>query len=396
MNTLAEQQIFFQASARRFADHYKAYAQAHEADFNVLEEELDNILRALGTYRNLQTWFDIVCFVQALDDFLDGRGHWTELRFWLEQIANHSEASDDLTTRLQLLCSLARVTSAQGDLDKAEALYQKAIDLAEQANDKTHLGPAYYGLYSVYLNRGKPHKARIFLEKVEAIAQQAGDQIQEKFASYFLKASNLPSQGEKGLPTILNSLGQIAKRLGRFGKAHTLSMRAWAHLVLEQYGRARKYYLQALEYVKQERDAQGTAFVLYQLGLIATMEDDLGEALAYFQESKSTAEQLNDETGLLLLYTSIGLLYMRQERFDLARPYFEQSVILARSSGHQQEIANNLYWLGYAVANTGDLARAEQLFQESLAVFTQLDPSEAKKVQSALSRLHTVMSRGNA
>ena len=95
----------------------------------------------------------------------------------------------------------------------------------------------------------------------------------------------------------------------------------------------------------------------------------------------------------MALYSAIGLVYLQQQRFDLARPYLEQSVTLEREAGDQRQVAENLYWLGYAVANTGDLEQAEQVFEESLAVFTRLDSPRAPDVRQALSRLRAVRSQ---
>lgn len=231
--------------------------------------------------------------------------------------------------------------------------------------------------------------------QVPTLAKQMGNQVQEEYARYFLEAPALSKPNERSSPRIFHLVDQIAKTLGDLGKAHTLSMRGWIHLVLGQYHQARQYYLRALERVREEGDAQGTAFVLYQLGLIAALEDDLAGALAHYQESRSITEQIDSQTGLLLLCSSIGMLHMKQERFDLARPYLEQSVILALHSGNQRGIAGSLYWLGYAVANTGDPKRAEQLFEDSLAIFTQLGSPEAQKVRDVLSQLNGVMNRGD-
>jgi uncharacterized protein HemY len=116
-------------------------------------------------------------------------------------------------------------------------------------------------------------------------------------------------------------------------------------------------------------------------------------ALEYYRQSESIARHLKDHTGLVLLCSSIGMVYLRQQRFDLALPYLEQSVMLARNSGDQEQLADNLYWLGYAVANTGDPRQAEQIFEEGLAIFRQLGSREAQKVRSVLSRLRQRMGR---
>jgi tetratricopeptide (TPR) repeat protein len=387
---------FYNLCARRFSDHYLAYAQASEADFVALDEEVANLLRALTSYSRLQAWPDIVRLVQALDIFLDMRGHWTEFRFWLEQIVNHDEAIADPTARLDVLLSLAGVTSSQGDRGKAEEHYQEAIHLAKQVDDKDRLGSAYYGLYTVYANQGRSDKAQECLERVLALARQSGDRLRENLARYFLNATDLARGGAEASPRILNLATQIAREFGHPGKAFTSSLRAWSYLTLSKYSRARQHYLGALEHLRQEGDAQGTAFVLYQLGLIAALEDDLASALDYYRQSESIARQMDDRTGLVLLCSSIGMLYLQQQRFDLALPYLEQSVILARDCGDQAQVAENLYWLGYAVANTGDVRRAEQVFEESLEIFTQLCSPEAQKVQEVLAQLHRAIDPGPA
>jgi len=392
MQTPNDWYLCYIISARRFADHYCAYAQAHRTDFVALAEELDNLYCALDIYSHFQKWPSIIRLVQALDIFLDTQGYWTELRFWLEQIVSHDEVINDPTIRLEIFLTLAGITSFQGDRVKAEELYQEVIRLAEQINDKNHLKSAYYGLFTVYINQGRMDKARESLEQALTLAQQTGDQILEDLAHYSLKATGLiTNAAEESLP-ILNFVTRIASTLQHWGEAFSASLRAWVYLTLNQYSRARQYYLDALEHLRQEGDAQGTAFVLYQLGLIAALEGDLGTALDYYRQSVSIARRMDDHTGLLLLYSSIGMIYLQQQRFDLARPYLERSVALAREAGNQREVAENLYWLGYAVANTGDPERAEQLFEESLAIFTQLGSPEAQKVRDALSRLRQVTS----
>lgn len=393
MNRIDDARQFYNLSARRFSDHYLAYVQAHEADFAALDEDLANLLRALASYNRLQAWSDVLRLVRALDIFLDTRGHWIELRFWLEQIINRDKAIDDPAAWMDIVLSLAGVTSSQGDRVKAEELYQEVIRLAEQIDDKDRLGSAHYGLSTVYINQGRSDEARECMKQALRLAQQTENQTQESAIRYFLEATDPSSDAAEASPRILNIAGQIAGGLGSSGKAFGYSLRAWGCLMLNKYGRARQCYVDALEQCRGEGDAQGTAFVLYQLGLIAALEDDLEMALEYYRQSESIARHLKDHTGLVLLCSSIGMVYLRQQRFDLALPYLEQSVMLARNSGDQEQLADNLYWLGYAVANTGDPRQAEQIFEEGLAIFRQLGSREAQKVRSVLSRLRQRMGR---
>jgi len=150
MNVLSERQVFFYRSAHRFAEHYRLYAQTYQSHFSMLGEELENIFYALNTYKHEGMWSDIIYFVLILDAFLETRGYWGERRFWLEQVVDHNEVFDDLKIQMQIFQSLAEVTAAQGNLNKAEQLYWKVINLAKETDDKTYLGPTYFCLYSLY------------------------------------------------------------------------------------------------------------------------------------------------------------------------------------------------------------------------------------------------------
>lgn len=396
MNTLAEQQALFRESARRFADHYLAHVQDHILDYPTLDEELDNLFRALATYSRLQAWLDVAHLVQALGIFLDTRGYWAEHRFWLEQALNHSEVLDGHPTlRIEILESLAHIISSQGDRDTAQDLYQAVIRLAEQDQDELHLARAYYGLGTVYFGAGQMDKAQSCWERALSLADHIGDEVQAPVIRYFLGSLNLSGADTDRAPKEMDSAvrlaAKIAPRLGLVGKTLLVQLRAMTYFAQGRHDQARHHYLEALELAREEGERQGEALALYQLGQIAHHQGDLPAALDYYRQSEAIAKELDDRTGLMALYSAIGLVYLQQQRFDLARPYLEQSVTLEREAGNQEQVAENLYWLGYAVANTGDPRQAEQVFEESLAVFTRLDSPRAQDVRQAVRRLRAVM-----
>lgn len=200
MNTLAEHQAFFRESARRFADHYLAHVQDHMLDYPALDEELDNLFRALTAYSRLQVWPIVAHLVQALDLFLDARGYWAEQRFWLEQALIHKDALGDPTTQLEIAESLARVASSQGERDKAKALYQEVIHLAEQERDDMRLARAYYGLGTVYFSLGQRENARSCWEKALSLAEYVDDEVQVSVIRYFLGSLHLSGSDTRQAP----------------------------------------------------------------------------------------------------------------------------------------------------------------------------------------------------
>jgi tetratricopeptide (TPR) repeat protein len=397
MGSLEQNRKVYQQSGQRFARHYLVYAQSHKADFTALDEELDNLFRASSVYSRLQAWLNVTHLVQALDNFLDTRGYWAEHRFWLEQVLDHRDALDHPSMRMEILGSLAHITSSQGDRKKAKDLYQEVIRLAEQERDEMHLARACYGLGTVYFSVGQHDGARFFWERAISIAKHIGDEALVAIIRYFLGTLNSLEtsieriDGETNLAIGLAT--KVAPWLGIAGKSMLAQLRAMAYFVRGQDSQAHQHYLEALELARKEGDRQGTALTLYQLGQIAHREGNFTDALNYYRQSEAITREMDDRTGLMALYSAIGLVYLQQQRFDLARPHLEQSVTLEREAGDQIKVAENLYWLGYAVANTGDLAQAEQVFEESLTIFTRLDSPRVQDVHEVLSRLRTVMSQ---
>jgi len=154
---------------------------------------------------------------------------------------------------------------------------------------------------------------------------------------------------------------------------------------------AQGFFLEALEEFEKGNEKQGEALVLYYLGLIAQREGDLNSALESYDRSLAIATNLKDRTGLILLHSSIGMAHLQSERYDLARPYLEQCVNLLRDDSDQKRLADNLYWLGYALANTGDLKLAERAFEESKSIFSVLEFERVADVEKALSKLREVI-----
>jgi len=103
---------------------------------------------------------------------------------------------------------------------------------------------------------------------------------------------------------------------------------------------------------------------------------------------------MNDHVGLALIYSVVGLVYIRQNRFDLSRPYLEESVRLEREYGHTPALGENLFWLGYALANTGDLARGKACFQEAKSIFLKTDPERVREIDEVIDQLCAVIASG--
>jgi tetratricopeptide (TPR) repeat protein len=389
----------YSKSAQRFAGHYRSYAHDYKVDFIVLDEELGNLIRALAIYNHLQAWLDLAQLIQELGVYLDTRGYWDEHRFWLEKAIAYKDMIRDPITKMGVMEDLATIVNSQGDRNLARGLYQEVITIAEQEKDEMRLARAYFGLGVVNLNLDKKEEARACWEKALGIAERIKDEIQIVSIRFFLgslpfveaETQNAPKAKQfPATPTIL-----VASQAGGAGKTLSTQLRAMKYFMQGRYRQARSKYLEALDLAREEGERQGEAFSLYQLGQISHLENNLLSAMDYYRQSESIAKQIGDHTGLRSLYSAMGLACIQQQRFDLARSYLEQSVVLEREADDQMQVAEKLYWLGYALANSGELERGKSSFEESLVLFDRLKSPRVKDVRDVLSRLGALMDREN-
>ncbi len=98
-----------------------------------------------------------------------------------EQGVGAAHAANDLDRRFGQLDHLAvplivlgQIYQCHGEPTRAIAHYQEALALAEEADEPPLLSPCYDGLATVHLGLGDEEKAEEFMQKAQAVCEQAG------------------------------------------------------------------------------------------------------------------------------------------------------------------------------------------------------------------------------
>jgi tetratricopeptide (TPR) repeat protein len=375
----------FEEAGLHFARYFLGLAASNPLDYATLEPEIDNLQSALEVLDRLRAWKDLGQLVGSINLLLRGRGSWHDSRHWLERALSHAEEIGDVILRIELTESLADVTASQGERQQAIELYEKALQLARRKNNRLIEARVYYGLGTVHNSLGDTARAYTYWQNSLRLAEKIGDEPLIAVVGYQLGVLEEVSNDYELPKHNMTSVTELAKRLGL--KELTSHLRAMTTFAQGNLKEAEAQYIEALEVSRQEGDKQGQALAVYQLGVIAHRQNNPQAALDLYRESESIVLQLGDDTGLKAVLSSTGLAYLKLQRFDHARSYYERSVALHRRSGHPSELAENLYWFGYALANSGDPIQAKTVFEESLAIFESLRSAQSAKVKSALDRL---------
>lgn len=382
VSTEAAQEIYAAAS-HHFVHYYLSFAQEHRLDSTAQAEEMGNFQAALSLCKQNRWWATFGHLLEAIRYVVLERGYWAEYRRWLELVLQQPLACDQ-TLYLTLLDDYAGLLHTQGQAEVAIQIYQEILETAEQALTKAY---AHYGLGHAYFAAGERWKAAEQWELANELAGQSGQPGTVAITNYFLNSV-------RGEAAPLVSLEIMEGE--SFPKAHT-----WKRYFKEQF-RARRYfdrrelikaqesYAVVCNLAKELSDQDGLALALFHLGEIARMMGDASLALRYYHDSEQIAQRLDNHIGLVNVYEGIARVQLGLHRYDLARPYLEECVRLERQFSAGEALAERLFMLGYARANTKNIGGAKACFREAKELFAQVAPERAAKVEQALNRLNSV------
>jgi tetratricopeptide (TPR) repeat protein len=151
----------------------------------------------------------------------------------------------------------------------------------------------------------------------------------------------------------------------RAALARSLSVTAWAHLMLDKPG-AESLFRQALESYEELDDLIGQADITNNLGGLAYFEGRWDEALEYYERSRSATARLGNIADVGLVEANIGEVLVNQGRLDEAEPVLRSASHGLRASGYVFGATFAEMQLGRLLTARGDLAGAERLLTQLL------------------------------
>lgn len=372
MNLLTQETAreLYAGAGRRFVHHYLSYARLHDQETQA--GELANLQAAMSICRQYQWWEKLAELCGAVRFTMLDKGYWIEYRGWLELILQQAAAGHEIDKHLYLplLDDYAELLINQGEPGEAILLYQRILETAGDQPSIT--SSAHFGLGVAYFASGKSEEAEAQWQLATEAAEKIGLLGWKTVTDYILTVQR------KGWADPHVSIEVESTRL-------TPSLALWKEH-LETHIRARSYfdgddltnaekaYGRVIELAVQLDDQDSLSLALFHLGEIARLRDETSLALRYYQQSKKIADRLENQIGLVNIYSGMARVYMGLERYDQARPYLEAYVRLERQLGHRQALADHLFLLGYARANTGSLEESEASFQEAERLFAEVEP----------------------
>jgi tetratricopeptide (TPR) repeat protein len=311
--------------------------ERHAAWLDRLEPEFPNIQAVLDWALE---WGEIelaVRFGSALWWFMWLRGHFTEMRWRLDQaLARRSLLPASL--QANLLIARGAIASMDGEHEHAMTLYQEALDVERERLDERQIPQVLRSMAFALSRRGEYGRATELFEESLALSRQ------------------LESPSE--VMAALRGLGKMA-------------------LHLREYELAERLYEEALDLGRGHGDRNAVAWALHGLGEVSRHQEEFDRAAALIDQGLRICRELDSKPGIA--YLGLASAHVARYQGDLpeARRRYEEALRLLYELGNRRRVGLCLMGLAALDAREGDFHRA-------LVLIGAVDPiNEAGEIRLA-------------
>lgn len=254
------------------------------------------------------------------------------------------------------------------DLSKSKGYAHRAVSLAQQLNEVTQLGHAYFYLVTSNQNTGQLDSALYYLDLLEKLS--VANPKHWKMAANFNQAAGLyyknTGQPKKALPYMLKNLesvqGSDESRAGlmlNIGNIYT---------DLGDYKESGSYYMRSLRLFEKVGNRRGQSYALNSLGTSSLYLGQAGKAKEYLEKSLSIKKELGDQRGMVSSQLSLGDVYKELGQLDRSESFYIEGLRAAKQVKVPIEEARAHHQLGLLYKRKGELEKARESMKKGLAL----------------------------
>lgn len=283
----------------------------------------------------------------------------------------------------EILLQKANELYKAGKYEEAVQNAEKAVAIKERAFGKDHPG-IIRGLNSLaifYKAAGRHKDADNLHERIRKMEQKGTpdseiSQSSQLADEHFEKANQLYKQG-----MILAACGMFEKSVEAEKSSQNprllylfaeLSWAGYCCLDLGQYGKAIKYYEEALVISRKLGRDDYVSNSLNGIGRVYESCGQYDKAIKYYEEALTIDRKLGQKDKIALGLNAIGKVYNAWGQYDKAIKYYERALTVARKSGREDKIATYLHNIGLVYYEWGQYDKAIKYFEEALNIARKL------------------------
>jgi len=282
----------------------------------------------------------------------------------------------DDTGQATALNNLGLIEISRGDFDRALDYFEKALKLAKSGDDPKLAAYATNNIGTIYYRRGDPVKAFRYFEEALAVARLHNDKrLKAAVLSSMADAYFLTGSSELVLKTLKENADVFREIEEPAHESEILISLADAYGALGRHQEALDLLRRALKSRRMAGDTGREGYVLREMGHIYANAGDRDNALKHYSEALSKLEAAGDAIGQTDVYAAMGALSVSSGEYRKSEDQLTKGLALARTASLRQFEFLIVMLLGFAHEKQGELAQAEEFYDQAIALGESLRSS---------------------
>ncbi len=265
-----------------------------------------------------------------------------------------------------------------GDTKAALENMNKALELANAAEDRHFQSIVLGNLGGLLGNQGQVDKAVEYLEKALEIHRETGDLSSEGIILMNLGVMQKLRGEMTGAREYYTRAAEIARKVGdRITEANVLANTGsllWTMGILDE---AKNSYRQSLDMQRELGNRRSEGIILGNLGILLMNRKKYDESLSNFTIGLKIVREIGDTLMEGNILSNLGILYAEQDRQDEARSHYEKALDINRKMGNVGMEGNVLGNLGNVCYRQGQISKAREFYEQALKIYDKTDSTIA-------------------
>jgi adenylate cyclase len=312
----------------------------------------------------------------------DVQGQREAQREDLAELAELAEALDERqllaigSRQAEVALRQAACAEVTGEYQAAIAAAERAIGLAQAAQDTANEAAGSLAWGRVLCRQGDYGAARLQIERAVALARDAG--LHQEEADSLRNLGIVSARGgdyaQAGIH-FAEALQLYREIDDRKGQSSTVNALGAVHAEQGDFARARRYFEQALAVYREIGDRWGEGAALGNLGQVCADQGRHLDARRYLADALRLCREIEDREGEGAALTNLGVISGELGDHGAAKAHFEQAVALLRKIGDRRVEGFALGGLGLVHLRLGDYGPASEHLQRAIDLLHEIgDP----------------------
>ncbi len=313
-------------------------------------------------------------------------GNYQEALRWLENALSELDRQPDSAKsveRVRVYNDIGWVHHRRGQFEEAYQWRMRSLQISEGTDHYGEMASAYNGLAVLFTRTGDAARATAYAEKGLRLRETIGD-----IAGVTRSYNNLgvvaiaQCEWDRALAHLAKAL-EIKRKIGDIeGQISAYNNLGTPHREKGNYVQATELYQQAYTIAKKIKHSLGICLVLTNRAHVEVLQGQYDQALGNLNQSLALASERGDKDNLAEAQWLAAEAHLGLNELDEATRLAQQALEISSSIGRRLIEGQVLRTSGKIARAQKDLKGAEEHFQKSMLIFTELkNPFELAKSQ---------------